>query len=249
MSTKNKLIILSIALILCVTIGGTFAYSTSIEDITNLFSTSKVQIEQHEYEREKDYSGKYTGKLIESTQKQGIEPAYLTNDKIELSDTVQSWSSIGLDSRNKLYASSVKNVIDKFVFVENKGNTSAYFRTIIAFECPEGFDYSLIHTNLNNSEQIIWNKNIGYVKLGEQRYYFIVATYKDALEAQKISVPSLLQVILDSKITNEDMELFGNTFDVLVKTQATQSVADQSSEQVLNKVFGETTKENLNKWF
>ena len=52
-----------------------------------------------------------------------------------------------------------------------------------------------------------------------------------------------------SKITNEDMELFGNTFDVLVKTQATQSVADQSSEQVLNKVFGETTKENLNKWF
>ena len=100
---------------------------------------------------------------------------------------------------------------------------------------------------MNNSEQIIWNKNIGYVKLGEQRYYFIVATYKDALEAQKISVPSLLQVILDSKITNEDMELFGNTFDVLVKTQATQSVADQSSEQVLNKVFGETTKENLNK--
>ena len=249
MNTKKKLIILSIAFILCVTVGGTLAFSTSVEDIANLFSTSKVQIEQHEYERAKDSSGRYTGELVEFTQRQDIEPAYLVNDVIELSNTSQSWESIGLNSENKLYANSVKNAIDKFVFVENKGTTDAYVRTIIAFECPEGFDYSLIHTNLNESSKINWNKNIGYIKLGEQRYYFIVATYKDALEAGEMSVPSLLQVLLDSKVTNEDMELFGDTFDILVKTQATQKVDDQTSEQVLNKVFGEPNKDNLNKWF
>ena len=248
MSTNKKLIILSIALLLCITIGGTLAFTTSIEDDTNVLSTGRVDIEQLEYEREKDASGRYTGRLVEFTQEKDIDPAYLINDRIEFNDTLQSWDSIGLNSQNKLYAESVKNAIDKFVFIKNEGKTDAYIRTIIAFECPEGFNYSLIHTNLNKSEEIEW-KEIGYVLLGENRYYFISATYKNALVENEISEPSLLQVLLDSKATNEDMDLLGDTFDILVKTQATQKVEDQTSEQVLNKVFGETSKENIPKWF
>ena len=172
----------------------------------------------------------------------------MVNDQIEFNDTLQSWDSIGLNSQNKLYAESVKNAIDKFVFIKNEGKTDAYIRTIIAFECPEDFNYSLIHTNLNTSDQIEW-KEIGYVLLGEHRYYFIAATYKNALAENEISEPSLLQVLLDSKATNEDMDLLGDTFDILVKTQATQKVENQTSEQVLNKVFGEMSKENISKWF
>lgn len=234
---KKKIILLSLALILCVTVGGTFAFSTSIEDITNLFSTSKVQIEQHEYEREKDSSGKYTGNLVSFTQKQGIEPAYYADREIKYAETPQSWNSLGVNSENQLYDESIKNVIDKIVFVENTGNTDAYFRTIIAFECPEGFDYSLIHFNINKNTKFQWG-DIGYANIKGNRYYLKVATYKEALAVYETSIPSLLQVYLDPKTTNEDMELFGDTFDVLVKTQATQSVKDVSAGNVLDEVFG-----------
>ena len=46
------------------------------------------------------------------------------------------------------------SLLDKIVFVENTGRTNVYYRTIIAFECPEGFDYSLIHFNINESDKV-----------------------------------------------------------------------------------------------
>ena len=248
MNTKKKIMILSMVFILLVTISGTLAYSTSIEDDVKTLSTSKVAIKQYEFERQKDASNRYTTTLKEFSQKQEITPAYLVNDEIELSGTPQQWDEIGVDSENTLYADSIKNVIDKFVFIKNIGKTEAYYRTIIAFECPNGFDYSLIHINKNENNKFKWEK-IGYVNLGEHRYYFIAATYKNILEADETSIPSLLQVFLDPKTTNEHMDLLGDTFDILVKTQAAQSVDGQTSEQVLNKVFGEMNENNLTKWF
>ncbi len=237
MNTNKKLIILSLAFLLCITIGGTLAFSTSIEDKTNILSTGKVEIKQHEYERKKDTSGRYTSELIKFTQGKDIEPAYYADRQIKYNETSQSWSSIGVDSNNLLYDESIKNVIDKFVFVENTGRTDAYFRTIIAFECPNGFDYSLIHFNINNDSKFQWG-DIGYTNINGKRYYIKVATYKEVLASGSTAIPSLLQVYLDPKTTNEDMDLFGTTFDILVKTQATQSIEDISSGNVLDEVFG-----------
>ena len=157
--------------------------------------------------------------------------------QVKYDETSQSWDSIGVNSDNLLYDESVKNVIDKFVFVENTGKTDAYFRTIIAFECPNGFDYSLIHFNINNNSKFQWG-DIGYANINENRYYLKVATYKEVLATGETSIPSLLQVYLDPKTTNQDMDLFGDTFDILVKTQATQSIQDISSGNVLDEVFG-----------
>lgn len=238
MSTNKKLIILSIALLLCITIGGTLAFSTSIEDETNILSTGKVEIKQHEYERKKDASGRYTSELIKFTQGQDIDPAYYVDRQVKYDETSQSWDSIGVNSDNLLYDESVKNVIDKFVFVENTGKTDAYFRTIIAFECPNGFDYSLIHFNINNNSKFQWG-DIGYANINGNRYYLKVATYKEVLATGETAIPSLLQVYLDPKTTNQDMDLFGNTFDILVKTQATQSIEGISSKNVLDEVFGD----------
>ncbi len=147
-----------------------------------------------------------------------------------------------------MYSDSIKNIIDKFVFIKNIGKTDAYYRTIIAFECPNGFDESLIHINKNENNKFNW-KEIGYVNLGTTRYYLISATYNHILEPNETSIPSLLQVFLDPKTTNEHMDLLGETFDIMVKTQSAQSVDDQTAEQVLNKVFGNTTSDNINKWF
>ena len=240
MNTNKKLIILSIALLLCIRIGGTLAFSTSVEDDTNVFATSRVNIQQLEYERGNNSLKKFT-------QEQEIKPAYYVNDKIEYNNIPQQWDEIGVDSENILYSDSIKNVIDKFVFIKNIGKTDAYYRTIIAFECPNGFDKSLIHINKNENNKFNW-KEIGYVNLGTTRYYLISATYNNVLEPNETSIPSLLQVFLDPKTTNEHMDLLGETFDILVKTQSTQSVDDQTAEQVLNKVFGEPNKDNFNKW-
>lgn len=241
MNTNKKLIILSLALLLCITIGGTLAFSTSVEDDTNVFTTSRVDIQQLEYERGNNSLKKFT-------QEQEIKPAYYVNDKIEYNNIPQQWDEIGVDSENILYSDSIKNVIDKFVFIKNIGKTDAYYRTIIAFECPNGFDKSLIQINKNENNKFNW-KEIGYVNLGTTRYYLISATYNHILEPNETSIPSLLQVFLDPKTTNEHMDLLGETFDILVKTQSAQSVDDQTAEQVLNKVFGNTTSDNINKWF
>ena len=46
----------------------------------------------------------------------------------------QSWAEVGAPGSNQLFDDSVKNVIDKFVFVKNTGKGDAYIRTWFAFE-------------------------------------------------------------------------------------------------------------------
>ena len=74
MSTNKKLIILSVALLLCITIGGTLAFTASIEDDTNVLSTGRVDIEQLGYEREKD-------------AKRNVSPARISSQLVYVCDT------------------------------------------------------------------------------------------------------------------------------------------------------------------
>lgn len=264
---KKKIIFLSLALVLCTAIGGSLAFSTSVQDDTNVLTTGRVNIKQHEYERVQNSNGDYVStqvtdkygyvpdKLKPFTQGKDIEPAYYVDGKVKWDDRngseastgstshQQSWLQAGAEGSNQLFDSSVRNVIDKFVFVENVGRTNAYYRTIIAIECPEGFDASLIHTNINSNSRFKW-ENLGYVNISGTRYYIKVATYKEVLKPGETSRPSLLQVYLDPKTTNADMDLLGKTFDILVKTQATQAISGVDSNRVLDDAFGNVI-ENL----
>lgn len=243
MDTKKKLIILCMALVLCVTIGGTLAFSTSSQDDTNIMTTGSVKIKQHEYEREQNTSGEYTSNLITFKQGKEIKPAYYVDRELKYEESYQSWNTVGVNTQNKLYDDSVRNVIDKFVFVENAGKSNLYFRTIIAIECPEGFDIDFIQTNINNDGSYTW-ENLGYATISGTRYYLKVATYKEALTPTQVSEPSLLQVLLKPNTKNEHMELLGKTFDILVKTQATQSETGVDPSRMLDDVFGNVI-ENL----
>ena len=258
---KKKIIFLSLALVLCTAIGGSLAFSTSVQDDTNVLTTGRVDIKQHEYERVQNAKGEYVStqvtdrygyvpdKIKPFTQGKDIEPAYYVDGKVKWDDRngstaatgsqshQQSWLQVGAEGSNQLFDSSVRNVIDKFVFVENVGRTNAYYRTIIALECPEGFDASLIHVNINGNSKFKWD-NLGYVNISGTRYYLKVATYKEVLTPGETSRPSLLQVYLDPKTTNADMDLLGKTFDILVKTQATQAISGVDSSTVLDDAFG-----------
>jgi len=241
---KRKLIVLSVLFILFTTIGGTIAFTSAEQNSNTQFSNDLVEIKQIECERIKDESGNYisvtqmdwenytSSKLKEFTQRQEIMPAYYSEQTVKYDE-------------NNLIDSSVKNVIDKFIYVENTGNTDVYYRTIIAIECPEGFDISLVHLNTNNSNKFSW-QDIGYKTINGNRYYVKTATYLDKLNQNEVSVPSLLQVFLDPNIQNEDIDLIGDEFEILVKTQAIEADNGVNPLDALNSTLGNI--ENINPW-
>ncbi|MEE0929829.1 MAG: hypothetical protein UIM53_02380, partial [Acutalibacteraceae bacterium] len=154
----------------------------------------------------------------------------------------QSWKEVGAPGSNQLFDNSVKNVIDKFVFVKNTGRSDAYYRTVIAIECPDGTE-SLIHTNTNGNSRFDW-EDIGYTTIAGVRYKLKVATYNEVLTPGEVSRPSLLQVFLGKEATNEDVAKFGDTMDILVVSQGVQTSGFDNAAQALDEAFGDITLTN-----
>ena len=158
MKKRSLLMILALALSLTLAIGGTLAYLQDTDADVNVMTLGDVHIEQHEYERVVDEDGNWvsTGetdkygytpdKIKEFTQGKPLYPAVFTDGVIKWDDRngsenasgtgshQQSWGQIGAPGSNQLFDASVKNAIDKFVFVENTGKSDAYVRTWIAME-------------------------------------------------------------------------------------------------------------------
>lgn len=253
---KKVLLALSAVLVVVLAVGASFAYQTSSTNGVNIMTFGDVEIAQHEYERATDENGKWKVEngmevLQPFTQNKTIAPAFYVDGtekwddrkNADGSDYYQTWSQIGAPGANQLFDSSVKNVIDKFVFVENTGNNPVFYRTIIAIECPEGFEEGgekdYIHLNVNGNYRFDW-ENAGYYVIGETRYLVKVATHNEALPAGEVSRPSLLQVFLDPKATNKDVALFEGSLDILVFSQATQVFDDEvTADMALNAAFGE----------
>ncbi|MBE6145496.1 MAG: hypothetical protein E7171_02630 [Firmicutes bacterium] len=266
---KKVLLALSAVLVIVLAVGASFAYQTSSTNGVNVMTFGDVEIAQHEYERATDENGKwYTltdkdgkevvdqygykpDKLQPFTQNKTIAPAFYVKGTEVYDDRVgangdehqQSWKEVGAPGSNQLFDDSVKNVIDKFVFVENTGNNPVFYRTIIAIECPKGFEEDgekdYIHLLINKNSRFDW-EDVGYYEIDETRYLVKVATHNEALPAGEVSRPSLLQVFLDPKATNEDVALFEGSLDVLVFSQATQVFDDEvTADMALNAAFGE----------
>lgn len=94
-----------------------------------------------------------------------------------------------------------------------------------------------------NGASYDWEE-VGYVTIDGVRYWVEVATYKNILAAGNQSHPSLLQVVLTHNATNEDMELLGDTYEILVASQAVQADGFADAETALNAGFGDITTTN-----
>ena len=285
---KKVLLIASMALIATLSVKSTVAYLQSqTETIVNTMEMGNVSIKQLEYERvvdengnwvlagdEEDQYGYYPEKLQEYTQNKALFPAVFTDGDIKWDDRngsqapngetshQQSWGQIGAPGSNQLFDDSVKNVIDKFVFVENDGKNDAYVRTWIAYEQGDilADDYlKTVQMNVNGN----WWKTVLYendVMIkdedgNEHKYTVFCYEFKGSdsshtgiLEPNTITRPSLLQVYMKPTATNEDVKAIdanGNgKFDILVLSQAVQTAGFSDAETALNAAFGEPIAEN-----
>ena len=150
---------------------------------------------------------------------------------------------------------TVKNVLDKFVTVTNKGSEDAYIRTIVLIE-NNGSEYaSKLHILYNNDGIAVWQAKGEMDPDGDGTnswYDIFTFTYAAPLVKDATSAPSLKQVWLDPTATNEIAAgLVGadGELDIYALSQAVQVDGFADAETALNAAFGELNEANVSAWF
>ncbi len=265
MSAKKKILAAaSYVMVAALAVGGTVAYLTDTDSDVNVMTVGNVEINQFEMQRAEGVghinskeNPAEKGDLVPFEQGKTLLPAVpatgATNPYTAEPNNLFWWGyyTDGNGSNGLWNDEKLSNVMDKMVFVENTGTTDAYFRTVIAFECPEGMEY-----DDNPGKEFMMNVNqgydwdeVGYTTIDNTRYLLMVGTYGNwndgILKPGETARPSLLQVVMTHNATSEDMELIGDTYDILVYTQAVQAAGfKDGAEAALNEAFGEITEEN-----
>ncbi len=217
-----------------VAIGGTVAYLQDSDSDVNVMTLGEVKIEQIEQERNE------AGELVEFSQ---AKPAYPAVGNI-------AWDEDGLEvngTEYKVFDDGLKNVVDKIVTVNNTGKSDAYVRTLVAIEAPDGDPDNLIHLNYNGTD--VTSSGNFMIEIDGVDYYVTAFTYKEALAGGEKSAPSLMQLFLDEKTTNEDCAAFGDLWDVKVLSQAIQAAGFADAQTALDTGFGEVNADNAKTWF
>lgn len=264
MKKSTLIMILSLIMAVAVGMGSTVAYLQDTDEDVNVMTLGNVKIEQIEKERiEQSDDNVNPDNIQDFTQGKPLYPVVGTNDWAENN---QQWPTGG---SSQMHNDELKNVVDKFVFVENTGKSDAYVRTIFAFEAGEltfaEWD-KMMHWNING---VHWDWN-GFeaeeatlVTIDGNKYFLVEALYlgnagtnqdvhKDGILAPgETTRPSLLQFWMDWDATNETMEAIdgnGNgTYDILVVSQAVQTMGFADAQTALDTAFGDVTAKN-NPW-
>jgi len=245
---KFLTLLLTVALTATLAITGTIAYLTDTDQEVNTMTLGNVQIEQIEQERDT------TGKLVPFKQAKPLFPAVYegnsANDSIPWANAT-AWPVANDEAWKTVELGADKNVVDKFVTVKNEGESDAYIRTIIAYEGDpiSGKDIHIVHNAASNTGSAVQTKELENVVIDGVRYDIIVYTYKDKLESGKTTIPSLKQIYMDHTCGNDDVAKYGETYDILVLSQAVQTEGFTNAVEALNAGFGEANETNVAAWF
>ena len=291
---RKKLVALIMVLALAFTtlVGGTLAYFTDTDDAVNTMTLGNVHIDQHEYQREVGDDGEYVTDTIDNRtsyvleefeQDKPLYPADIPNGgtvngvKWDYDAVPVRMSQV--ESHGGAQVFNTPNAQDKFVTVENTGDSDAYVRTLIAFEVgtaeleSEEFPHQpLIGTEIrakvpsqNDNGQFPWTIGFtDYVTIAGNKYLVKELIYTGAmtssgwkhkngvLPADETTYPSLCQVYLASRATNEDVEaLDGNNndkYDILVLSQAVQAAGFDTAKLALDTAFGAVDATTAAEW-
>ena len=250
--------LLVLAMTAAISIGATLAYLTDTDEDVNVMTIGNVKIDQLEYERVDDETKNEDATVQEFHDNKPLYPGvYEDGFDFGTGDAKVDWTQIGKDGyTSEIWnPENINNELDKMVFVKNKGNYDAYVRTVFAFEAGnyENLDEfkAKMHLNLNETDwSWEWIEDpvaIPNEKGGETstKYFIAVATYNKKLAPGAITEISLSQIALDKSATNADVEAFGDTYQILVKTQAIQADGFESAAIALDEGFEPINEENI----
>ncbi len=239
---KTLLIVVSLVLVAALAVGVTVAYFTSETDTAvNVMVVGDIEIAQNEQERVDDNVNQH--ELQDYTQGKPLWPAFYEGTSIPWAPA-DEWVNAD-DQAWKVVADNAA-VIDKFVTVENTGDDAAYVRTVFAFEVGDVEDYTHLVTNSTNIVgEPTWEwEFIDNFEMGGNTYLLAVATYTESLASGVETIPSLKQVYLDKRATQEECASLGDTYEILAMSQAVQVVGFENPYEALNEAFGEITLDN-----
>ena len=243
--------LLVLALTAAISIGATLAYLTDTDEDVNVMTLGKVKIDQLEYERTDDETANQDAQVQEFHDNKPLYPAITDKDfDYTPGDTEVDWTQIGKDGyTTEIWnPEKINNELDKMVFIKNKGDYDAFVRTVFAFEAGnyETLDefQKMVHMNLNETNWT-WQWAQTPVTIGESTYFIATATYNKALTPGALTEISLSQIALDKTATNADVEAFGDTYQILVKTQAIQADGFADPATALNEGFRAIAADNI----
>lgn len=171
-----------------------------------------------------------------------------------------------LPATGSAQAGTLKNGIEKEIFVENTGSEDAYVRVHIAIpsildDGNPSFDASnnVLHWNFANGTygDAKWNwtataNTAGYdakdwnsytTTIDGISYNVYVTTYETKLKSGDVTVDAIHQVYLDSKVTNEDItmikEALGDNWYIYVAAEGAQAEGFNDAYEALNTAFGD----------
>ena len=241
--------ILVLAMTAAISVGVTLAFMQDTDEDVNVMTMGNVKIDQLEFERTDVDDKDEDAKVQEFHNDKPLYPAVLDDDfDWNKQESYVKWDDIGKTGyRSDIWnPDKINNELDKMVFVKNKGDYGAYVRSVFAFEV-NGYSYdefkANFHLNLNTIDWT-WTWVETPVAIGETNYIIAVATYNRELLPGAITEISLEQIALDPKANNADVEGFGDTYQVLVKSQAIQSDGFFDPGTALNTGFGPVDARN-----
>ena len=247
---RKWILILSIVLSVAIAAGGTMAYLQDTDEDVNVMTLGNVYIDQIEKERIEQSDDNTSSENVKDFEDD--KPLYPYVGDLAWADEYQNWETGGA---NQLFTDEVKNVVDKFVFVENTGNSDAYVRTWFAFEQGDYTEAELDKLLGININKTYWafETVANNVEIEGGKYQIVVATYlgnvgadksehpNGMLPAGETTRPSLLQVYLDKTAGNEEVENLDSNgngkYDILVVSQAVQAAGFADAETALNAAF------------
>ncbi|MBQ7800369.1 MAG: hypothetical protein IJ370_07730 [Oscillospiraceae bacterium] len=242
MKLKNLLIAgASCVLTAAIAVGGTLAYLQDDDSDVNVMTTGKVSIVQNEQQRvDPSKNGTLTDTDIEDFKQ--AKPIYPYVD-VNLDGAMKNdYEEITFPDGNTYKLFVGDNAIDKLVSVTNNGKSDAYVRTIVALEAPTDKIDLAVSSKKGWAIDTVASSNS--IEVDGVKYDLFVCVYKNVLKPGETTPYSLMQIILDRTATNEDAAAYGNTYDVLVLSQAVQAEGFADAQTALDTAFGKITTTN-----
>lgn len=163
-------------------------------------------------------------------------------------------------------ADTLKNGIEKEVYVENTGSEDAYVRVHIAIpsildDAQPSFDASKNVLHFNYDKESVadgkwnWSNSVDGTTGSNWNYYtttidnvaynVYVVTYETKLATGDVTLDAIHQVYLDSKTTNKDIAkikaTLGDEWYIYVAAEGTQAAGFENAYDALNTAFGNPT--------